>query len=136
MTSHFVHEMPVHVYYEDTDAGGIVYHANYLKFAERGRTEYIRALGLTNTGVLKQFEIIFVVRSIQIDYLAPAFLEDELVVRTKTLDLKNASFTMHHEILKNGAVICAMTVGLVCVGPDKRPVRMPDDIRKLIQNKG
>ncbi len=133
MTTPRVHDLPVHVYYEDTDAGGIVYHANYLKFAERGRTEYIRAAGLTNTQVLRQFEILFVVRSIQIDYLAPAFLEDELVVRTKVLDLRNASFTMYHEILRHEAVICHLTVGLVCVGPDKRPVRMPDEIRKLIE---
>ena len=88
------HVFPVRVYYEDTDAGGIVYHANYLKFAERARTEMLRLLGHDQFDLLAQEEIGFTVRRCEVDYLAPARLDDALEVRTRLIDVRGASLKL------------------------------------------
>src|SRR5471032_1766224 len=92
--------LSLRVYYEDTDAGGVVYHANYLKFCERGRTELLRALGFSNKSLSEQRGLLFVVRKLEADYLLPAFLEDELEVRTVIAEIKNASFSMRQEVFR------------------------------------
>lgn len=126
------HEIAARVYYEDTDAGGIVYHASYLKFAERGRTELLRAAGYDHQSLQKDPGIFFVVWHMDIDYLAPARLDDLLTVKTGILELKNASFTMKQAIFCHDVLVCSMEVILVCVTMDAKPVRMPENMRDRI----
>lgn len=124
------HDFPVRVYYDDTDAGGVVYHANYLKFCERARAEYLRDFGLDNTGIRTRHGIIIVVKKIEAEYLAPSRLDDSLVVQTRLLSMKNTSFVMEHKVLKGAGEIFAMTVLLVCVSEsDARPAKIPDELK-------
>lgn len=121
---------PVRIYYEDTDAGGIVYYANYLKFAERARTEYIRALGVRQQDALEtEDKFGFVVRHCDIDYLAPAVLDDELVVSCRVTELGGASCTMHQEITRGDQLLVRLDVKAVYVSlRTKKPVRIPKEI--------
>lgn len=123
------HEIPVRVYYEDTDAGGIVYHASYLRFAERGRTELLRAAGFEHKNLLAEHGLLFIVRKMEIEYMAPARLDDKLTVKTSIIELKNASFLMNQSIFCHDVLVCSMVVTLVCVTKDIKPIRMPDDMR-------
>src|SRR5687768_16100758 len=103
-------EIPVRVYYEDTDAGGVVFYANYLRFAERGRTEALRSLGFENKSLSDNEGILFVVRRVEADYLAPARLDDMLTIRTRVAEVRNASFTMSQTVVRGDTVLCAMNV--------------------------
>ena len=107
---------PVRVYYEDTDAGGVVYYANYLKFAERARTEYIRALGVRQQDALEQEErFAFMVRHCEADYQSPAFLDDELVVSCQVTEIGGATCTMHQEISRGDKLLVSIDVKAVYV---------------------
>ncbi len=121
---------PVRVYYEDTDAGGIVYYANYLKFAERARTEFIRALGVRQQDDLeKEDKAGFAVRHCDIDYLAPAVLDDELTVSCRLMDLGGASLNVHQEIRREDQVLVTLDVKAVYLSLNtKRPTRIPKDL--------
>ncbi|MCB1556015.1 MAG: YbgC/FadM family acyl-CoA thioesterase [Alphaproteobacteria bacterium] len=129
------HVATYRVYYEDTDAGGVMYHANYLKFCERGRTEFLHALGYTNASLREETGVIFVVRHIDAHYLRPCYLEDALTVRSAVTGLKNASFTMRQEILRQGADDPAFyqDIVLVCVDEDAKPVGMPPALRASME---
>ncbi len=130
------YNLPVRVYYEDTDAGGIVYYANYLKFAERARTEYLRALGLEqNTDLAADQKIGFAVRHCEIDYRKPAVLDDLLNVSCKISELGGASCTMHQEISRaDGLLLVCMEVKVVCMNLSKmRPVRLPENLTQKIE---
>ncbi|MCB1537831.1 MAG: tol-pal system-associated acyl-CoA thioesterase [Rhodospirillales bacterium] len=127
---------PVRIYYEDTDAGGIVYHASFLRFTERGRSEFLRAHGINNSDLLPGHGFHFVVRHIAIDYLAPGRLDDELVVETSVVDLGNASFTMQQTITRDGQAIADMKVVLVCVNAAGKAVRVPEMLRTILEAKG
>ena len=130
------HKIPVRIYYEDTDAGGIVYHANYLKFAERGRTEFLRNCGFLNSQLEKDQGFLFVVRHIDVDYLKPAYLDDELVMHSSILDLKNSSFVMQQSLYRKDELVCDLRVVLVCVDSKKhKPVRLPETIKEAFQNR-
>jgi acyl-CoA thioester hydrolase len=126
------HAIPIRVYYEDTDAGGIVYYANYMKFCERGRTEYLRFCGFEHKSLKAEKGMIFVVRRLEAEYYAPSHLDDELTVRTSVGEVKNASFAMTQEILRGEAVVFEMTVWLVCINLEGRPVGMPADMKKAL----
>lgn len=129
------HRLDIRVYYEDTDAGGIVYHANYLKFGERGRTEFLRQTGFQNQILHKEHGILFVVRHIEIDYLKPSFLDDALVLETTISEMKNSSFIMHQRTTRGDEVIADMRVILVCVNGDTyAPVRLPEDVKRAFQS--
>src|ERR1700677_4981875 len=104
---------PIRIYYEDTDAGGIVYHANYLKFAERGRTELLRALGLDHRKVLADHNLILVVRHVEIDYRAPARLDDSLEVRTETMSIGNTSIGLKQAIYRGEKLLADLKVPVV-----------------------
>ena len=121
---------PVRVYYEDTDASGVVYYANYLKFAERARTEYIRALGVRQQDALEQEErFAFMVRHCEADYQSPAFLDDELVVSCQVTEIGGATCTMHQEISRGDKLLVSIDVKAVYVSlKAKRPVRIPKDL--------
>ena len=124
-----VHDFPVRIYYDDTDAGGVVYYANYMKFAERARTEYMRSLGFENSKIRQDFGIIIVVKSVEADYLSPARLDDLLTIQTRLLSVKNTSFVMEQKAFKSESCIFDMTIVLVCVNEDGRPTKMPDVLK-------
>jgi len=123
------HETEVRVYYEDTDSGGIVYYANYLKFAERGRTEYLRAIGHDHRTVAKEHGVGFVVRRCEVDYIKPAMLDDLLTVETTVTNVSGARFSMSQRVLKNAMILCEVSVNLGCVDGAGRPSRLPSDLR-------
>ncbi|MFA7275496.1 MAG: tol-pal system-associated acyl-CoA thioesterase [Pseudobdellovibrionaceae bacterium] len=125
------HILPVRVYYEDTDAGGIVYHASYIRYCERGRTEYLRAIGFENTTLREKTGIIFVVKRLEAEYVAPAKLDDLLSAHTRVISLKNTSFIMEQKILRAERVIFSMNVVIVCVDDLGKPVRMPEMLRDV-----
>ncbi|OFW87361.1 MAG: tol-pal system-associated acyl-CoA thioesterase [Alphaproteobacteria bacterium RIFCSPHIGHO2_12_FULL_45_9] len=130
------HDFPVRVYYDDTDAGGVVYHANYLKFAERARTEYLRSLGFENTQIRDEHGIIIVVKSLEAEYLSPSRLDDFLIVQTRLLSVKNTSFVMEQKTIRDGACVFSMNIVLVCVNEAGRPSKIPDAVKNSFLNEG
>jgi len=119
---------PVRVYYEDTDAGGIVYYANYLKFFERARTEWLRAAGVGQQAILDAQGTGFVVKSVQIDYHAAARLDDEIVLTLDVIKLGRASVTFSQQALRGEQLLAAAQVKVACVDlATLRPRALPDD---------
>jgi acyl-CoA thioester hydrolase len=123
-----VHRYPVHVYYEDTDAGGIVYYANYFKFAERGRSEAIRALGVPHGRLREESSVVLAVHKLAAEYLSPARLDDDLVVETRVLSASGAALELSQEIRRVASPLFAMTCTVVCVGRNGRPTRLPPSL--------
>ncbi|MEN8236078.1 MAG: tol-pal system-associated acyl-CoA thioesterase [Pseudomonadota bacterium] len=115
----------VRVYFEDTDAAGIVYYANYLKFAERARTEMLREFGLHHSLMLQQNRQAFVVRQCTVDYLHPGFLDDCLAVQTSVTELRRMTVTMQQEIIRQGEKLVQISVKLACIDNQKKPIRIP-----------
>ena len=128
-----IHTFNFRVYYEDTDAGGIVYHANYLKFAERARTEFLHKMGLSNQKLLNE-DMAFVVSRIEIDYKRPAVLEDELTVETSVLKLGAATLTLLQDVKREGELMSSLKVSVAVVSlSEKRPVRMPVELKEKFE---
>lgn len=120
---------PVRVYYEDTDAGGVVFHANYVNFLERARTEFLRDKGVVQGDLKAHQQAMFVVRSISIDYLKSAKLDDLLEVSSEISQLKKASLLFEQTINRDGIVLCKALVSVVCVDSETlRPKLIPDDL--------
>jgi len=129
---------PVRVYYEDTDAGGVVYYANYLKFFERARTERLRALGFEQDELRRREGIIFAVRSIQVEYLRPARFNEALWVTAEVPEIKRASLVFCQEIRRGevlGEKLCEARVYIVCLTADTmRPTAIPDHLLQRIND--
>lgn len=123
----------VRVYYEDTDAGGVVYHASFIRFTERARTEWLRDHDLSNPELVKDHSCQIVVRHLEADYKAPAYLDDHLDIQTSVTDLGNASFTMQQSIMRDGKMLVDMKVVLVCVSLAGKAVRVPEVLRQRIE---
>lgn len=124
------HTLNVRIYYEDTDAGGIVYHANYLNFGERARCELLRELDLECSKLVEKAGLMFVVKHADIEYIRPAVLDDALQVLTTVERMKNTSFVVRHIVQKDGENICEMHVTLVCIDANSfKPISMPETIR-------
>ena len=124
------HTTAIRVYYEDTDSGGVVYYANYLKFAERGRTEFLRRMGFENKSLKESKGILLVVRHIEADYLKPAALDDLLTVETGIETLKNSSIVMKQFIIREKYLLFSMDVTLACIdAKGLKPVRFPGDLK-------
>jgi len=118
---------PIRVYYEDTDAGGVVFYANYLKFFERARTEMLRSLGHELDQLAESAGILFVVRSVQIDYLRPARFNQLLGVNTQIAETKKTSLTFVQTISHGDTVLCTSTIRVACVDAKSlRPKAIPD----------
>jgi len=126
MHENFFHNLQV--YYEDTDSGGVVYYANYLKFLERARTEALFSIGFSNKKVQENYNSLIVVKSCNIEYKKPAHLEDELKVRSFVKSITKTSFFMSQIITKNEEVIVEAQVHLVFVNKEGKPVKIPDEI--------
>ena len=131
-----VFKWPVRVYYEDTDAGGLVYNANYLKFVERARTEWLRSLGFSQERLMREVGILFAVRKINIDYRLPARLDDELWVETKVERIGKASLNFWHRILRGpDTLLSTAQVDVACLDSTGfRPTAIPDLVREKINN--
>ena len=123
------------IYYEDTDAGGVVYYANYLKFIERARTEMINKLGFTLTTLLKEYDRLFLVKKIECDYIESCKLEDTLDVQSNILVLKNASFELEQNLLKENKIIFRSKILMVCVNSQGAPSKIPNELHSLMKNK-
>jgi len=127
-----VHRLPVRVYYEDTDAAGIVYYANYLKFAERARSEWLREIGGDEARVLKASGLLFVVRRCEIDYLQPARLDDLLEVATRVTGFAGATLDLDQTVRRGDADLVVMKVTLACLNAAGRPARLPAVLRAAL----
>ena len=121
------------IYYEDTDAGGIVYHANYLKYAERGRTDALRELGIVQSDLREAEGIFFVLRHCDITYMAPILLDDLITVKSEIMSFGNTSLRMRQTIWRDGVEIAHMIMHIVCVSNAKKPVRIPPAITDLLR---
>lgn len=126
------HSFALRVYYEDTDLAGIVYYANYLKFIERARTEWVRSLGVDQGALRRARGIVFAVRRVEADYLRPARFDDELTVLTRPLAETGARIVLEQEILRGGERLFQAQVTLVCLTDDGAPARIPADIRQKL----
>ncbi len=126
------HEIAYRVYYEDTDAAGIVYYANYLKFAERARTEALRLAGIEQSALLARGEGGFVVRRASIEYHAPAVLDDRVLVETRVESFSKVRLTMRQRLLRAERVLASLEVEIVMVGAEGKAMRIPDSIRRLL----
>ena len=125
--------MPVRVYLEDTDAGGIVYHASYLRFMERARTEWLRALGVALPAWHARERRLFVVRSMTVEWLAPARFDDELDVGVKPVTLGRASLVLEQPVTRAGAPVALGSARLACIDADTlSPVAIPPAIREAL----
>lgn len=125
---------PIRIYYEDTDAGGIVYYANYLKYAERARTEFLRHLGINQEEMLKNLSLGFVVRYCNINYKSPAKLDDALKITCKITELKGASLKMEQKLYRGDTILSEIEIGLVFLSlPSMRPTKIPTEISSLLQ---
>lgn len=127
------HTHAIRVYYEDTDAGGIVYHANYLNFCERARSEWVRELGLDQRCLRAERGLIIVVRRMEVDFLRPALYDDLLEVTTTLRGLGGARIELDQVVTRGGEALFTAAVTLVCVGADGRAARLPDDLRAMMQ---
>ncbi len=123
------HSFSVKVYYEDTDLAGIVYYANYLKFIERARTEWVASLGVDQVALKARDGIVFAVRRVEADYLRPAKFADDLVVETRLHSLSGARIVLDQVILRSGERLFASIVTLVCLTEDGHAARLPAEIR-------
>ena len=129
---------PIRVYYEDTDLGGVVYYANYLKFMERARTEWLRAYGFEQDELIHSLDVIFAVRKIDLEYILPARFNDELLVSAKVIEFGRASMTLAQEITRQNetGVLCKGKVKIASLKATTfKPCAMPPAIRELLQTK-
>jgi len=126
-----IFRMPIRVYFQDTDAGGVVYHASYVNFMERARTEWLRErYGYTNGGLLKEFGVVFVVRSIKLDYLKPAVLDDLLAVTAGVRETGRSRVVVMQNVKRGEEVLVEAEVHLVCVSMSNfKPVSIPEVLR-------
>jgi acyl-CoA thioester hydrolase len=123
------HLLPIRIYWEDTDAGGIVYHASYLRFMERGRTELLRGAGVDQGTLMAESGVTFVVRRMAIDFRVPARLDDEVVVETRVSAVGGASLTLMQAVTRAGVVLVEAEVSCAVLGRGGRPVRVPPEVR-------
>ena len=128
--------LPVRVYYEDTDAGGVVYYANYLKFCERARTEWLRTLGVSQQALIDEQGLAFVVRSVQADYLASARLDDALEVVTRVAMLRRASILFEQQVMRGQELLFTTRVLLASIDLHRqKPVAIPASLHALLESK-
>ena len=126
MHENFFHKLKV--YYEDTDSGGVVYYANYLKFLERARTEALFSIGFSNKKIQEEFDALIIVKSCNIEYKKSAFLEDELTIRSFVKSITKTSFFMNQIITKDEKIIVEAQVHLVFIDKNGKPIKIPKDI--------
>jgi len=128
------HQIPIRVYYEDTDASGIVYHASYLRFAERGRTEMLRAAGFEHAAILHDTGIAFTVISMDIKFKQPAKLDELLTVETRMVSVGGASMEMAQEIRRGETLLIDIKCKIACIDKRGKAARLPEAVRVLFKS--
>ena len=128
-----IHVYPVRVYYDDTDAAGIVYYANYLRMAERARTEMLRMIGVQHTELASHDGVSIAVSRCEVDYIRPARLDDDLQIRTRITALGGATMWAEQIVRRAGADVVRLTVRLACIGPGGRAARFPKALRAAME---
>ncbi len=126
------HNFPIRVFYEDTDMGGIVYYANYLKFIERARSDWVRKIGIDQNAMRDEDGLIFAVRRVEADYHAPARFDDALEVETETLTVSGARLVMVQKVTRGVDLLFSATVTIVCLNEAGQPARLPANIRLML----
>jgi acyl-CoA thioester hydrolase len=130
----FVYSFPVRVYFENTDAGGVVYHAEYLKFLERARTEWLRHLGFDHQALARDHRVVFVVTSAAIDFTKPARLDDNVAVSVRLESLGKVRCVFAQEVRRDDEVLVSARVTVACVtGENFRPAEIPEPLRKKME---
>ena len=127
------HRLPARVYFEDTDAAGIVYYANYLRFMERGRSEMLRAVGVDQRRAMEAGEGVYVVAEANVRYRKPAKIEDALVIETEVAEVRAASVTIHQRVMRGAELLADATIVAAFLSPDGRPRRQPKAWLDLFQ---
>lgn len=122
------------IYYEDTDSGGVVYYANYLKFIERARTNLIQELGFSLKSLSEKYDCHFVVKNIHCNYIQSAKLEDELIIQTKFTEIKKASFKLSQNIFKYDKLIFESKVLMVNINSSGKPIKIPDSLMSVLND--
>ena len=122
------------IYYEDTDSGGVVYYANYLKFLERARSETLYSLDFTNSGLLENHGILLIVKSCNIEYKKPAKFEDKLEIISEVLTFTKTSFIMKQDIMRKDEIISVAEIHLVAVDKNGKPKKIPKELKEKLQN--
>jgi len=131
MSKSKIFSWPVRVYFQDTDAGGVVYHASYVNFMERSRTEWLRTFGYSNAGLMKELGVVFVVRSLKLDYLKPALLDDLVTVTSQIKEIGRSRVNIVQTVTRDKDLLVEGEVHLVCVDVKTfKPVSVPDVLRK------
>lgn len=126
-----VFTLPIRVYFQDTDAGGVVYHASYLNFMERARTEWLRSFGFSNAGLMKALGVVFVVRSLKLDYLKPALLDDLITVSVQLKDIGRSRVSLLQVTMRGEDILVEGEIHLVSIALDTfKPVSVPDVLRE------
>ena len=124
----------VKIYYEDTDSGGVVYYANYLKFLERARSETLYSLDFTNSGLFESHGILLIVKSCNIEYKKPAKFEDKLQIISEIISFTKTSFIMKQDIKRNDELISAAEIHLVAVDKNGKPSKIPEELKQKLEN--
>ncbi len=131
-----VHHWPIRIYYEDTDSGGVVYHANYLKFMERARTEWLRDFEIDQKALKDNLNLMFVVHEIDIKFMRPAVFNDEIEVQTKLEKLGSVKIELEQKIFRSSELLIESRVVVASVNSiSMKPMRIPNDIQLLMENK-
>ena len=127
-----IFSLPIRVYFQDTDAGGVVYHASYVNFLERARTEWLReCYGYSNAGLMKEFGVVFVVRALKLDYLKPALLDDMLTVSAQLHETGRSSVSLQQSVMRDEETLLKAEIHLVCVAMnDFKPTSVPKILRE------
>ena len=126
------HFFPIRVYYEDTDMAGIVYYANYLKYIERARSDWVRQMGIDQNAMREEDGVVFAVRRVEADYHAPAKFDDELEVRTRVQTVTGARLVMEQDLFRGDTPLFHAVVTIVCVNEAGQPARLPANIRLIL----
>ena len=126
------HTFPIRVYYEDTDMAGIVYYANYLRYIERARSDWVRGLGIDQNAMRRDDGVVFAVRRVEADYHQPAKFDDELEVRTTVTTVTGARLVMGQQVLRGEELIFSAQVTIVCINETGHPARLPANIRLML----
>lgn len=131
-----VHLLPVLIYYEDTDFSGMVYHANYLRYFERGRSDYLRLAGFSHAELLQEAEpLAFTIQRIEVDFRLPARIDDALVVRTVYSEMRGARLTARQDIHRGSDLIARAEVHAACISMEGRPRRLPADMQDALRSR-
>jgi len=127
--------LPIRIYFEDTDSGGVVYHSNYLKFMERARTEWLSAVGIDQRHLKQDNHIMFVVHRIDIQYKLPARFNDNLIVKSELKDIGSSKIEFRQMIYRNDEMLIDASVDVACIDSEKfKPVRIPPTIKQAMES--